>query len=257
MAEAPSSRLLEPLLRRPRSFRLARGAFRLLQRCTVRVRRRYYLGGGHRRAVARMPRQLREIVGLDDESAIGTRRLEVGGGPHAQAGFVHVDIDPGAHHLEWVAPAWDLPLPDDWAQEILAVHALEHVEPRRLRATLTEWRRVLAPGGRVRVHVPNGPALMDAFKSSAVEEKWPIIGSLLGMYCGPGVRDPSGLKLRSDHQLIFDAQLLSWALRSAGFVGFRDLTGVVHDRHTEAWRPLVTDYSLVAEALKPPTNPRP
>jgi hypothetical protein len=242
---------LRPLLARPRGFRLARACFRLLQRVTVPVRRRFYLGGEGRATIERLPEPVRTVVGLDDPSAIGSTRIEIGGGPHAQRGFLHVDIDPGAHHLEWVAPAWRLPVADGFASEIVAVHALEHVEPARLVETLEEWHRALAPGGRVEVHVPNGEALMRAFMTRPVPEKWPIMGSILGMYCGPEVRDPRGLTSRSDHQVIFDAPLLRWALESAGFAGVRDLTGVVEDRHSAGWRPLVLDYSLIAEARKP------
>lgn len=247
---------LRPLLSRPRGFRFARFAFRSLQRGTVSVRRRYYLTGSARRAIGLLPRGAQRVLGLDDPSAIGSTRLEIGGGPHAQRGFLHVDIDPGAHHLEWVAPAWNLPLPDAWATEIVAVHALEHVPPARLVETLTEWRRVLRPDGRVEVHVPNGPALMDAFVARPVAEKWPIMGSILGMYCSPDVRDPRGLDRRPDHQLIFDVPLLSWALETAGFAGVRDLTGVTEDRHSAPWRELVPDYSLIAEARKPAATSR-
>jgi hypothetical protein len=247
---------LRPLLARPRGFRFARAVFRGLQRLTVPARRRYYLAGRGRRLVGLLPGRVRQVLGLDDPSAIGSTRLEIGGGPHAQRGFLHVDIDPGAHHLEWVAPAWSLPLPDGWATEVVAVHALEHVPPGRLVETLAEWRRVLAPDGRVEIHVPNGPALMEAFLARPVEEKWPIMGSILGMYCGPEVRDPRGLEERSDHQLIFDVPLLSWALEAAGFAAVRDLTGEMEDRHTEPWRGLVPDYSLIAEARKPAAQSR-
>ena len=247
---------LRQLLARPRGFRLARTAFRLLQRLTVPARRRYYVSGGGRRLVGLLPSGVRRLVGMDDTSAIGSTRLEIGGGPHAQRGFLHVDIDPGAHHLEWVAPAWSLPLPDGWASEIVAVHALEHVPPARLLDTLSEWRRVLAPEGRVEVHVPNGPALMEAFVGRPVEEKWPIMGSILGMYCSPDVRDPGGLERRSDHQLIFDLPLLRWALESAGFAAVRDLTAVMEDRHTAPWHDLVPTYSLIAEARNPAPETR-
>jgi SAM-dependent methyltransferase len=247
---------LRPLVARPRGFRLARAAFRGLQRLTVPLRRRYYLAGTGRRVVGMLPVGARRVLGLDDSSAIGSTRIEIGGGPHAQKGFLHVDIDPGAHHLEWVAPAWSLPIPDGWATEIVAVHALEHVPPARLVDTLREWRRVLAPDGRVEVHVPNGPALMDAFVTRPVPEKWPIMGSILGMYCSPQVRDPHGLERRSDHQVIFDVPLLSWALETAGFAAVRDLTGVTEDRHSAPWRELVEDYSLIAEARKPPVQSR-
>jgi hypothetical protein len=249
--EPPTSPALEPLLSRSRGFRLARAAFRALQRITVPLRRRLYLTGSGRSIAARLPSPVSGALGLDDPSAIGSTRLEIGGGPHAQRGFLHVDIDPGAHHLEWVAPAWDLPLPDDWASEIVAVHALEHVEPPLLLPTLEEWRRVLAQDGRVEIHVPNGTALMEAFVARPVSEKWPIMGSILGMYCSPDVRDPRGLSTRSDHQLIFDTALLEWALDAAGFTALRDLTGEVEDRHTAPWRALVPDYSLIAEARKP------
>jgi SAM-dependent methyltransferase len=249
--QAQATRVPAPLAEHPRLFRVARMLFRALQRATVRARRRYYLDGRGRRLAAALPGRLRAVVGLDDESAIGSRRIEIGGGPHAQPGFLHVDIDPGAHHLEWVAPAWELPLPAGWATEIVAVHALEHVEPARLVATLAEWARVLAPEGRVQIHVPNGPALFAAFTSRPVQDKWPIMGSLLGMYCSPEARDPGALKLRSDHQLIFDEPLLRWALEQAGFTAIRELTGEVEDRHTAAWRELVPDYSLIVEARTP------
>jgi hypothetical protein len=249
--EPISSPLLRPILDRPRGQRLAQAGFRALQRSTVRVRRDYYLSGRGREIIERLPGSARALLGLDDESAIGSTRLEIGGGPHAQRGFLHVDIDAAAHHLEWIAPAWDLPLSDGSITEISAIHALEHVEPARLVPTLGEWRRVLTPGGRLQVHVPNGPALMKAFQSRPVAEKWPIMGSLLGMYCGPEVRDPRGLSVRSDHQLIFDPEMLEWALGAAGFTDIRDLTGEVEDRHSAPWRELVADYSLIAEAKKP------
>ena len=249
----PASAELAPfegLLSRPRGFWAARHLFRFVQRVTVPIRRRYYLTGSGAGVVRRLPSTACMALGLDDATAIGSRRLEIGGGPHAQPGHLHVDIDPGAHHLEWVAPAWDLPLADGWAQEIVAVHALEHVEPTRLLETLREWHRVLRPDGRVRVHVPNGPALMEAFVQAPVERKWPIMGSILGMYCSPDARDPRDLHLRSDHQLVFDAPLMAWALTEAGFAQVSDLTGLEHDRHTEAWAPLVPDYSLIFEARR-------
>jgi SAM-dependent methyltransferase len=240
-------RALGQVLARPRGFRVARGIFRVLQRATVRLRRAYYVEG-RCRWVERLPQTARDVLGLDDPSAVGKRRLEIGAGPHPQRGYLHVDIDPGAHHLEWVAPMWALPLPSGWADQIVAVHALEHVEPRRLLDTLREWHRVLRPGATVQVHVPNGPALFHAFERVSVPEKWPIMGSILGMYCAPDQQDPAQLRTRSDHQLILDEPLLRWAFDTAGFTAIEDLTGSVEDRHTDGWRDLVADYSLIVRA---------
>jgi SAM-dependent methyltransferase len=193
---------------------------------------------------------VRRKLGLDDLSAVGSRRIEIGGGPFPQAGYIHVDVDRGARHLEAFGPAWDLPFPDGWATEVLAVHSLEHVPPPRLLPTLREWHRVLASGGQVQVHVPNAPELVASFLDSPVETKWRTMGALLGMYCHPGVRAPEDLEVPSDHQLMFDWDLLSWAFTSAGFREVVDLTARVRDRHTEEWREVVPHFSLVARAVK-------
>lgn len=216
----------------------------------ARVRRRYYVERRNQSVVAALPEAARHRIGLDDPSAVASRRIEVGGGPHALSGHIHVDVDPGADHLEAVAPAWQLPFPDGWATEIVSIHSLEHVPGPKLLDTLREWRRVLAAQGTVRIHVPNGPALFHAFLESPPERKWPIIGSLLGMYCGPSATDPESLYLRADHQLVFDFPLLSWALTAAGFTDVVDLTGTIEDRHTIAWAEIVPQYSLIVRAVR-------
>jgi SAM-dependent methyltransferase len=228
--------------------RLASVLKRPVKRSLVPIRRRYYMRG--LRLIDAAPRRLRARLGFDDHLARGTRKIEIGGGPHAQPGYLHVDVDPHADHLEAVADAWALPFPDNWAIEILSIHQLEHVHPSRLVPTLREWRRVLQPGGAVRVHVPNGPALMEAYKRSPLEQKWPIMGSLLGMYCSPEARGPGDLTVRSDHQIIFDRPMLLWALREAGFEHVEDITEETDDRHNEGWRGMLEHYSIVAQATK-------
>lgn len=178
------------------------------------------------------------------------RRVEIGSGYYPTSGYFHIDANPWLPHLEAVAQMWDLPLPDGWAVEVRAIHSLEHVVPPRLIDTLTEWRRVLARGGTAHISVPNGPAIMAAFERAAIPEKWPLMGSILGMYCNDESRDPRQLRLRSDHQIVFDRDVLSWALREAGYTGVEDLTEIADDRHSLAWRPLVDHYSLIMRATR-------
>jgi hypothetical protein len=83
-----------------------------------------------------------------------------------------------------------------------------------------------------------------------VEQKWRTMGARLGMYCHPGVSAPEDLEVPSDHQVMFDWHLLSWALTSAGFRHVADPTGQVDDKHTEEWRSVVPHFSLVAQAIK-------
>jgi hypothetical protein len=107
----------------------------------------------------------------------------------------------------------------------------------------------LASGGTVLISVPNGPAIMDAFRDASVPEKWPLLGSILGMYCGPDLRDPRGLTVASDHQVVFDWPLHEAMLLLAGFQNVANISDEWKDRHSEAWRPVCRDYSLVVRAF--------
>jgi SAM-dependent methyltransferase len=143
-----------------------------------------------------------------------------------------------------------LPFPDGWADEILSVHTLEHVPPRFLLPTLAEWHRVLEPGGRLRVHVPNNPRIMQRYLDAPRETKWALMSAILGMYGGPDTTTPGELAQPSDHQILFDAELLRWALETAGYCDVVDRTSELADIHTHAWKGLVSDLSLIFEAIK-------
>jgi SAM-dependent methyltransferase len=238
----------KPVIRLSRPWR--EGARAWLHRAGTPIRRRYYQNGWGRSAARALSPTWQLRLGLDDEAGVGSRRLEVGSGTRPQPGYIHVDQDPFAWHVEAVAPAWRLPFPDNWADEILAVHSLEHVHPHFLLPTLAEWRRVLRPGGRLRIHVPNSPRIMERFMEAPRDAKWALMGALLGMYCAPDTAMPSQLAWPSDHQILFDGDLLRWAVETAGYCDAVDLTAELADVHSEAWKDLVSDFSLIFEARK-------
>lgn len=83
-------------------------------------------------------------------------KLDVGSGgrpaPHLGAGWLGVDAFTPA---DVRAVMWQLPFGDGTVDEIFSSHALEHVGKRQVVPTLREWRRVLKPGGRITLRVPN------------------------------------------------------------------------------------------------------
>jgi len=81
-------------------------------------------------------------------------KLDMGAGAYPRAeDFVTVDqFYPDA---DIKALMWDVPLPDGSVDEIWSSHALEHVAMGQVSATLLEWFRLLAPGARCIVQVPN------------------------------------------------------------------------------------------------------
>jgi SAM-dependent methyltransferase len=220
------------------------------------IRRRFYVERAEPipRAVAR----LRRLID-DDPAAVGSRRIKIGGGWYPTPGYIHVDSDLSACHLEYRAQAWELPFPDNWAEELTAIHVLEHILPSKQGQTLAEWHRVLQPGGRLRVHVPNAPAIMRAYLESDRLTRWRMSGALLGQYCGPELSGPESLNVRSDHQVLFDSDMLGASLLAAGFVHPVDTTLDARDRHSARWQEVVPNFSLAftaqkAAASSPPTS---
>jgi hypothetical protein len=92
---------------------------------------------------------------------------------------------------------------------------------------------------------------MEAYLQSSSGSRWSLMGALLGMYANASVRRPEELQEPADHQILFDRALLTDVLTQSGFVSIRDLTDVERDRHSDGWRDLVPQISLVFEARKP------
>lgn len=69
----------------------------------------------------------------------------------AKEGWTSVDLFTLA---DICADMGDLPLPDGSVEAIRCSHALEHVGWREVPSVLTEWRRVLQPGGTLWIMVP-------------------------------------------------------------------------------------------------------
>lgn len=81
-------------------------------------------------------------------------RLNIGCGNRRIEGYTGVDVVPRSG-ADIVAPADKIPLPDGCADEVMAIHLIEHVLPWRLQATLNEWARLLKPGGLLVIEAPD------------------------------------------------------------------------------------------------------
>ena len=214
------------------------------------LRLRYYRDGFGTRFVSRVGPAWQRRLGLDDASAVRTRRIEIGSFARPTPGYIHVDPARSARHVEAYAVAWDLPFNDNFAEEIRAVHVLEHIPPAQLVPSLSEWRRVLAPGGFVQVHVPNGPQLIDAYLSGTRQVKLQAMSVLLGTESPPEMTGPEDMPYPADHKCIFDIDTLRDVFARAGFDRVDDVTGIESDVHTEAWQHLVSNLSLIVRAVK-------
>jgi len=87
----------------------------------------------------------------------GPVRLHIGCGSRLFDGYINVDGEylrgtPGVIIHDITKP---FPLPDDSVDEIICVHVIEHIMRSQGRSMLSEWLRVLRPGGFVAVEWPD------------------------------------------------------------------------------------------------------
>ncbi len=83
-------------------------------------------------------------------------KLEIGSGSHPAPGHLHFDADPNAKCVEVVGNVLDgLPFDDNTFIEVRACHVLEHIIWTRGEEVLREICRVLKPGGKIDLALPN------------------------------------------------------------------------------------------------------
>lgn len=92
-------------------------------------------------------------------------RLNWGCGPVRPRGWVNSDVEPG----DGVDLACDirdgLPVPDDTFDCVVSIHVLEQLPYLELDAALRELRRVLKPGGTIRLSVPDLDRAIGAYRA--------------------------------------------------------------------------------------------
>ncbi|MEA2424572.1 MAG: hypothetical protein QOH13_982 [Thermoleophilaceae bacterium] len=101
------------------------------------------------------------MVQVNPEAAV--RRLNWGCGQHAEPGWINSDQKEGEGILSCDIRE-GLPLEDASVDYAVAIHALPEVPYDALVPVLRELRRVLKPGGVLRVSVPSLEKAVDAYK---------------------------------------------------------------------------------------------
>lgn len=133
----------------------------------------------------------------------GKLKLDIGGGS-AKPGWTLIDRRAGQE-------AYPLPYPDGVADEINASHILEHFGHRETEAVLREWVRVLKPGGRIRVAVPDAFGWLQSHVDDGVDPEPHIMG---------GQTDANDY-----HKALFNRRGLALMLQRAGLIGIDEYQG--------------------------------
>ena len=99
------------------------------------------------------------LVGIEPDVPrwVGERplKLHLGSGTEPREGWVNVDTN-AACGPDIVASVEHLPMFEDASADVIeSCHLFEHLTLTQARAALREWRRILAPGGELRLELPN------------------------------------------------------------------------------------------------------
>jgi predicted SAM-dependent methyltransferase len=151
-----------------------------------------------------------------DSGAVGEPvRLNLGCGNKIWEGFINCDF-PGNWSGEKPDVECDirkLPFPDDYADEIHAIHVIEHIDRLKAPDVLTEWRRVLKPGGKIAIECPCLDKIRIHLNAKVHDEHW-LRMTLVGLY-GEYWSESDAMI----HRWCYSAGELQNLMKKAGFKG--------------------------------------
>ena len=105
-------------------------------------------------------------------------KLNLGAGGIEYPGYLSVDFyDKRANILMDIQ---DLDFPDNSVTEILASHVFEHLNPYSVFKTLQNWNRVLKPGGKLVMEMPNIEELCRRFVTANKAQRYGILNAVYG-----------------------------------------------------------------------------
>jgi len=154
-------------------------------------------------------------------------RLHLGCGPEHRAGWVNVDANPDTRP-QVVSRAEHLPMFEDASvDEIEACHLFEHFCHHEALAALREWSRVLKPGGKLSLELPNLERCIRTL--GQVTDKKGVDLGLCGIFGYPPAIETDGVF--QVHKWGWTPQSLGEAMKNAGFTHVRE------EPVTQTWRP--------------------
>ncbi len=192
-------------------------------------------------SVAEKPDELQSTFA---ESKHATRRLHIGGNEKSD-GWEILNAVP-APYVDHVCNANDLSMfSDNTFIEIYASHVVEHLDYKdEILATLKEWNRVLEPGGRLLVSVPNLDVLAKFFldkENLTAEDRFYVMRMIFGGH----------LDKFDYHVVGLNEEFLTAYLSGAGYVNIRTVNagrlGSFNDGSAMLFQGVPISLNMIAE----------
>jgi predicted SAM-dependent methyltransferase len=134
----------------------------------------------------------------------GSVKLNLGSGCRNIVGYTNVDLDPRA---DVHADIRKLPFDDESADEIMAIHVIEHFYRWEVEDVLKEWARVLKPGGKLVLECPDLAKIVRNLVNGGTDQI-----TVWGLYGDPRYRS-----VIMTHKWAYTFQTLKAAVEESGF----------------------------------------
>ena len=147
--------------------------------------------------------------------------------------WTHIDLG-NYDHLDYKCDvSKPLPLEDNSAGIIYASHVISYFDSEQIKEILTEWKRILKPGGTLRLATPDFQKIAHLYKTRFVTLS-EVIGPLYGEM------DMDGIKIH--HKIVYDYPNLYILLNELGFKDikrwdWRETEHAGFDDHSQAYIP--------------------
>jgi predicted SAM-dependent methyltransferase len=158
-------------------------------------------------------RKVREYLAATDEP-----KLQVGTGPNSIAGWLNSDLISGDVYVDLARP---LPFPDATFQYVFGEHIIEHLPEAKGASFIGEARRVLRPGGVLRLVTPDLRKLIELYEGRSPwigeEDYRRFMCGVTGKAYEQPARILNDLMRLWGHRYIYDEPDLVAKLEAAGF----------------------------------------
>jgi len=148
-------------------------------------------------------------------------KLHLGAGEKFYPGWVNVDI---CGDQDVISDLKDLPFDDEYADKIESVHVFEHFERVDSYLILSEWRRVLKPGGTLTLELP----CLDKIAHKIVDGEKNLRMTLFGLF-----GDPNDENQYMRHKWCWSMEELAIELTRAGFLDIEFSMPFYHIPHRD------------------------
>jgi hypothetical protein len=152
----------------------------------------------------------------------GPVRLNLGCGDKVLPEFINVDVAPARGGLSPDVQCDVRTLEkfgENYADEIMAVHLIEHIDRWEVVDVLKRWKDVLKPGGRLILETPNLLSACKALLADPVNAARPGASGRMSMW--PLYGDPSWKDPLMMHKWLYTPQSLAEVLFEVGFASIK------------------------------------